>query len=217
MLPPGSIAVTRLTSVTTPASAGKRILLDLYRSRAYLLTTVSRFPKMLLVGKGREILKTIAAEGPCTQYYIRGKKLWSSRTVWKQIRRFAEDGFIHRTVDGYELTDHGFYELISVTALTSASEARTLLAKAAAKYPEGETQKTLGWMLKPRPKIDMEKQLMEAVRKPNVFVLCRTDVESRIARLSCFSHALDLESGRFVLKVLKRLPSKRPRWRTINL
>jgi biotin operon repressor len=174
---------------------------------------------MSLTEKGQEILNCIATDGPCSQYYLREKKKrWSSRTVWKQIHRFEEEGLIHRSASGYELTDHGFYVLISVTAFTSASEARILLTKAATKYPEGETQKTLSWMLKPRPKRNMEKILIEDVRKPNLFVICRTDMDGRIVWLFQMGHALDRETGRFNLRVLKRVGSKRrPRWRIINL
>ncbi len=167
---------------------------------------------MLLAGKGAEILKTIAMHGPCSQYFLRGKKHWSSRTVWKQIHKLEEDGLIHRSVSGYEVTDRGFYVLISVTALTSASEARTLLTKAAAKYPDGKAQKNLGWMSKPPPKRDMERTLIEYARKPNVFVACLTDVNGKISSLSVMDGAVDTDTGRLNYKVLMRLPSGR--WRT---
>jgi len=169
------------------------------------------------VGKGGEILKCLAEDGPCTQYYLREKKHWSSRTVWKQIHRLERDRLIHRTAEGYEVTDHGFYMLI-VESRRSA-ERISLLKKAIAKYPNGATQSTLGWMLeKPPPKHDMEKMAIEYLRKPNIFLLCRTDKDGKITWMSVMSHAIDFESDRPTLKVLRRLPSRtRPRWRTIDL
>jgi len=169
------------------------------------------------IGKGAEILKSIVEHGPCSQYYLREKvRRWSSRTVSKQIRRFERDQMICRSSQGYEVTDHGFYTLI---VASRGSERTVLLRKAIAKYPDGQTQRSLGWMLaKPPLKHDIEKMVIEDLKKPNVFVACRTDMNGKIARAVLISHAVDLETGRSNVKVLKRLPSRiRPRWRTINL
>jgi DNA-binding Lrp family transcriptional regulator len=172
---------------------------------------------MLFVGKGVEILTAIALDGPCTQYHLRENKHWSSRTVWKQTHRLEEDGLIRRIPKGYEVTDFGFYVL--VPSSMTAEIRKRLVTKAIARYPDGQTQKAFGYLLqKTRGKIGMEKELIEDIRAPNAFVVCRTDADGRIVWLFRGSHAVDPETGRFGYRLLKRLPGRaNRRWRTINI
>jgi hypothetical protein len=170
-----------------------------------------------LIGKGLEILKYIAENEPCTQYAAReASPGWSSRTVWKQFNRLETDRMIQRTSHGYQVTDWGFSVLIP---RLKRSEMKKILQMAIEKYPGGHTERQFGALLRQvQGKVDLERKVGEYLKKPNIFLVCRTDKKGRIAWTFLTCPALDLETGRPNLKVMKRLPSKiRPRWRTINL
>ena len=167
---------------------------------------------MWLVGKGAEILKYIAEKDrPCTEYDLRKKKEWSSRTVWKQLRRLRGNKLVKRTKQGYEVTDWGFCALIPAL---KGSKWREILEIAVRKYPGGEADKIFGGMLRKRRKVDMEKIVEGFLKKPNVFLLCRTNTEGKITWAFPYWPAVDLETGRFNVRVLKKSHGK---WQEIKL
>jgi len=169
------------------------------------------------VGKGVEILKRIAEHEarnePCTEYLLRQSQSWSSRTVWKQIRRFRREGLIERTKLGYGVTDLGF--LFLIPALESRQERRLMLERAVAKYPRGSTDKAWGSLLTHDIKVDLKKELMFQLKKPNVFLLARTNMEGKVTRLWFFRPAVDPETNKCILKLQARKHGEK--WRTVDL
>jgi len=165
---------------------------------------------MWLVGKGAEILRYIAENEPCTQYDLRQRKEWSSRTVWKQVHRLERYKLIQRKKEGYEVTDLGF--LLLFVALQAVPV--KILEKAVRKYPGGDVDTVLGGILKGRRAPPIEETVAEFLKKPDSFILCRTDTEGKLVRTRRFWPAIDPKTGKCNLRLLQKVDEK---WWKIDL
>lgn len=165
------------------------------------------------MGKGVEILLFMADNEPCKEYALRKKKQWSSKTVWSQLNKFKHDGLIRNTEEGYVLTDFGFSALISHL---DDNRGKRIFDKAQSKYPRGETEGRYGyWFSRPSGRmVNIRNEIDRNLRRPNVFVLCRTDDRGNLVWSRVIPEAFNARTGHFSLRVSKRIQGI---WRRIDL
>jgi len=134
-----------------------------------------------LVGKGAEILKYIAEKGPDKREL---RRHWSSRTVWKQVRRLESQGWMVWQDDKYQATDHGLYTLVGslIHSGYSAAAILRIVKIAASKFPDGATMRAYGRLREPG-KRNMKEIVLRELEKPNAFLVCRTNAEGQVASL----------------------------------
>lgn len=134
-----------------------------------------------LIGKGAEILQYVAEKEPGTQLELR--RHWSSRTVWKQIRRLQSQRLVVWRDEKYQATDAGLYNLVShsLDPYRIGAPVKRYVKIAARKFPSGATMRVFGAMLKSVGKRNMKEQVMQFLEKPNALLFCRTDAEGQVA------------------------------------
>jgi len=130
-----------------------------------------------LIGKGAEILNYIAEKEPDKRKL---RLRWSSRTIWKQIRRLENQGLIVWQDDNYQATDQGLYALALAWAPRSRAAVTRIVKIAIRKFPDGATVQGFGSLSKiGQP--NLKERLMRDLEKPNTFLVYRTKAKGEIA------------------------------------